>query len=129
MRADGVPYLGNRPVWQGIVDKQQSVAGTGWRVFWMKQQRGVTRYNCADSLDRTNVGSFFGAIQVGGLAGWVPGALPSGYGGGGGVCVCGCESSLCGRPAACKSGPLHAAGRGEFGFLGGGLLLWARRAP
>lgn len=34
-------------------------------VRWIKQQRGVTRYNCADSLDRTNVGSYFGAIQVG----------------------------------------------------------------
>ncbi len=27
-------------------------------------QVGVVRYNCADSLDRTNVGSFFGAVQV-----------------------------------------------------------------
>jgi hypothetical protein len=34
-------------------------------VRWFKQQQGVTRYNCADSLDRTNVGSFFGAVQVG----------------------------------------------------------------
>jgi hypothetical protein len=41
-----------------------SSAGRGWDVRWFKQQRGVTRYNCADSLDRTNVGSFFGAVQV-----------------------------------------------------------------
>jgi hypothetical protein len=41
-----------------------SDAGQGWRVRWFKQQQGVTRYNCADSLDRTNVGSFFGAVQV-----------------------------------------------------------------
>lgn len=27
-------------------------------------QNGVIRYNCADSLDRTNAASFFGAIQV-----------------------------------------------------------------
>lgn len=62
--AEGVHQLGKEPVWQGIIDKQQSMAGIGWRVFWMRQQRGVTRYNCADSLDRTNVGSFFGAVQV-----------------------------------------------------------------
>lgn len=31
---------------------------------WFRQQRGIARYNCADSLDRTNVGSFFGAVQV-----------------------------------------------------------------
>eukprot|EP00775_Hariotina_reticulata_P004194 gene4194-4442_t len=41
-----------------------SGAGAGWLARWFKQQRGVTRYNCADSLDRTNVGSFFGAVQV-----------------------------------------------------------------
>jgi hypothetical protein len=27
-------------------------------------QRGIVRYNCADSLDRTNLASFFGAVQV-----------------------------------------------------------------
>lgn len=42
-----------------------SPVGKGWVARWYKQQRGVTRYNCADSLDRTNVGSFFGAVQVG----------------------------------------------------------------
>lgn len=47
-----------------------SEAGQGWRVRWFKQQQGVTRYNCADSLDRTNVGSFFGAVQVGPHVGW-----------------------------------------------------------
>jgi hypothetical protein len=41
-----------------------SYAGLGWQARWFKQQRGLTRYNCADSLDRTNVGSFFGAVQV-----------------------------------------------------------------
>eukprot|EP00898_Chlorokybus_atmophyticus_P001755 jgi/Chlat1/2580/Chrsp178S02444 len=29
-----------------------------------KRQHGVVRYNCADSLDRTNAASFFGAVQV-----------------------------------------------------------------
>jgi len=41
-----------------------SMAGMGWQVRWFRQQRGIVRYNCADSLDRTNVGSFFGAVQV-----------------------------------------------------------------
>lgn len=41
-----------------------SAAGLGWQARWFRQQRGLARYNCADSLDRTNVGSFFGAIQV-----------------------------------------------------------------
>ncbi|GIL81031.1 hypothetical protein Vretimale_9264 [Volvox reticuliferus] len=48
----------------GIVGPRVSAAGVGWRAHWIRQQRGVTRYNCADSLDRTNVGSFFGAVQV-----------------------------------------------------------------
>eukprot|EP00198_Chlamydomonas_reinhardtii_P010960 XP_001700297.1 predicted protein [Chlamydomonas reinhardtii] len=48
----------------GIVAPRVSAAGIGWRAHWLRQQRGVTRYNCADSLDRTNVGSFFGAVQV-----------------------------------------------------------------
>ena len=29
-----------------------------------KWQRGVLRYNCADSLDRTNLASYFAAVQV-----------------------------------------------------------------
>ena len=44
-------------------------AGRGWQVRWYRQQRGVMRYNCADSLDRTNVSSFFGALQVRGAKG------------------------------------------------------------
>lgn len=45
-------------------DRRISRAGVGWHAHWMRQQRGIARYNCADSLDRTNVGSFFGALQV-----------------------------------------------------------------
>ncbi len=41
-----------------------SAAGRGWQARWYHQQRGVARYNCADSLDRTNVASFFGAVQA-----------------------------------------------------------------
>ncbi|KAL6757783.1 SacI homology domain-containing protein [Haematococcus lacustris] len=44
--------------------RQVSWAGLGWQCKWFRQQRGVARYNCADSLDRTNVGSFYGATQV-----------------------------------------------------------------
>ncbi|GMH39713.1 hypothetical protein BSKO_07611 [Bryopsis sp. KO-2023] len=31
---------------------------------WLSQQKGVARYNCADSLDRTNVASFFMSVQI-----------------------------------------------------------------
>lgn len=31
---------------------------------WQSQQHGLERYNCADSLDRTNAASYFGAVQV-----------------------------------------------------------------
>jgi hypothetical protein len=36
-----------------------------WRMRWRSQQQGLLRYNCADSLDRTNAASYFGAVQVG----------------------------------------------------------------
>lgn len=35
-----------------------------WRMRWQSQQHGLERYNCADSLDRTNAASYFGAVQV-----------------------------------------------------------------
>lgn len=56
--------VAGRQVSAGPSGRCVSSAGQGWEVRWFKQQRGVTRYNCADSLDRTNVGSFFGAVQV-----------------------------------------------------------------
>ena len=34
-------------------------------MHWQSQQRGVLRFNCADSLDRTNAASYFVAVQVG----------------------------------------------------------------
>ena len=34
------------------------------QVRWRSRQNGVVRYNCADSLDRTNAASYFGAVQV-----------------------------------------------------------------
>ena len=47
-----------------VFERCTSPCGRGWLARWHRQQRGVARYNCADSLDRTNVGSFFGAVQV-----------------------------------------------------------------
>lgn len=38
--------------------------GASHRVRWFSHQMGVNRFNCADSLDRTNVASFFVAAQV-----------------------------------------------------------------
>ena len=43
-------------------------AGTPWgetlRAFTAARQQGVMRFNCADSLDRTNVASFYSSLQV-----------------------------------------------------------------
>lgn len=40
--------------------------GGGGRMYfrWMKRQKGFIRFNCADSLDRTNVATFFHSWQV-----------------------------------------------------------------
>ena len=42
--------------------------GSSWgntlRAFKAQRQRGVFRFNCADSLDRTNVASYYSAFQV-----------------------------------------------------------------
>lgn len=35
-----------------------------WQTRWRSRQAGVLRYNCADSLDRTNAASYFAAVQV-----------------------------------------------------------------
>ena len=37
---------------------------SGFTCAFSKKQKGVLRYNCADSLDRTNVASFFGAVPA-----------------------------------------------------------------
>ena len=36
-----------------------------WRMRWRAQQRGVVRFNCADSLDRTNAATCFAMLPVG----------------------------------------------------------------
>ena len=38
--------------------------GSGWRMRWASQQRGLLRINCADSLDRTNAASCFGMLPA-----------------------------------------------------------------
>mmetsp|Transcript_40321 Transcript_40321/g.114154 ORF Transcript_40321/g.114154 Transcript_40321/m.114154 type:complete len:819 (+) Transcript_40321:201-2657(+) len=35
-----------------------------WQMRWQREQRGLFRFNCADSLDRTNVASYFAATQA-----------------------------------------------------------------
>jgi WW domain len=36
----------------------------GATVHWRQQQQGMLRFNCADSLDRTNAASYFVAVQA-----------------------------------------------------------------
>jgi len=55
----------------GYFSKQPSKDGgptTDWHgkhtMCWSSQQQGLARYNCADSLDRTNIASFFICVQV-----------------------------------------------------------------
>lgn len=38
--------------------------GGHWRMAWDKRQTGILRYNCADSLDRTNAASCFAVLPV-----------------------------------------------------------------
>lgn len=47
---------------QGVLTPNKGLSGGVFRVT--KKQEGVIRFNCADSLDRTNAASFFGAVQV-----------------------------------------------------------------
>lgn len=44
---------------QGITPYDNS-----WQANLQHSQQGVLRYNCADSLDRTNAASYFAAVQV-----------------------------------------------------------------
>ncbi len=38
--------------------------GGNWKMVWDKRQTGILRYNCADSLDRTNAASCFAVLPV-----------------------------------------------------------------
>lgn len=38
--------------------------GPRWRMRWRQQQHGIVRFNCADSLDRTNAATCFAMLPV-----------------------------------------------------------------
>jgi hypothetical protein len=101
-------------------------AGEGWAVVWHGQQRGLCRYNCADSLDRTNVGSFFGAVQVFAeqcrTLGVAVAVTSAGGGGGGGAGLSQPQqqrAALLRRQAAAAMA--EAGGGGGGGASGGGV--------
>ena len=52
------------PNGQAALKKGQTMWADSWIVDFQCQQHGIIRYNCADSLDRTNAASYFGAVQV-----------------------------------------------------------------
>lgn len=79
VHAEDVDPPPSAPGW-GVQGPCLSGCGLGWQVRWLQQQRGLARYNCADSLDRTNVGSFFGAVQVRACACMQTGSSGSGGG-------------------------------------------------
>ncbi|XP_024361756.1 probable phosphoinositide phosphatase SAC9 [Physcomitrium patens] len=51
-----------KPNAPGVEFVNKGGRGGGFRIS--ARQEGVIRFNCADSLDRTNAASFFGAVQV-----------------------------------------------------------------
>lgn len=38
--------------------------GRNWQMKWLQRQKGILRFNCADSLDRTNAASCFAFLPV-----------------------------------------------------------------
>ena len=52
------------PNGQAALKVGQTIWADSWIVDFQCQQHGIIRYNCADSLDRTNAASYFGAVQV-----------------------------------------------------------------
>lgn len=53
--------MGRDVVQQGLY---RSARGTVTTILIHSQQRGVLRFNCADSLDRTNIATFFTSFQI-----------------------------------------------------------------
>lgn len=49
---------------QEAFSKNETIWVDKWHVTHTCEQQGIVRYNCADSLDRTNAASYFGAVQV-----------------------------------------------------------------
>ena len=62
----GSDPTGSAPTGSGSSSGTGAAAAAAGRLTKMtfKWQRGVLRYNCADSLDRTNLASYFAAVQV-----------------------------------------------------------------
>lgn len=58
---DYLPHTQHLKDFQGSLVSNEDIEGT----FCLRSyQNGVIRFNCADSLDRTNAASFFGSLQV-----------------------------------------------------------------
>ena len=49
-----------------LADQKKDVTpwGEHWNMVWDRRQAGILRYNCADSLDRTNAASCFAVLPV-----------------------------------------------------------------
>lgn len=45
-------------------EPDESPWGAHWKMCWKKRQKGLLRFNCADSLDRTNAASCFAIMPV-----------------------------------------------------------------
>jgi hypothetical protein len=45
-------------------ETDESPWGAHWKMCWKKRQKGILRFNCADSLDRTNAASCFAIMPV-----------------------------------------------------------------
>ncbi|KAI8110287.1 hypothetical protein M9435_001965 [Picochlorum sp. BPE23] len=44
--------------------QDESLWGDHWKMCWTRRQKGLLRFNCADSLDRTNAASCFAILPV-----------------------------------------------------------------
>ncbi len=65
-RCHPMSYLGFRGLMSRVYPIiELQLAHVVCQTRWSSRQCGVVRYNCADSLDRTNAASYFGAVQVG----------------------------------------------------------------
>ncbi|CAN1788324.1 Probable phosphoinositide phosphatase SAC9 [Linum perenne] len=66
--SDRSPYKGSLDYYNRLskrYDARNLDVGLGEGAFCLRtHQNGVIRFNCADSLDRTNAASYFGALQV-----------------------------------------------------------------
>jgi hypothetical protein len=90
----------------------RGLGGGGGGKMTVKWQRGVLRYNCADSLDRTNLASYFAAIQVLAEQCNLLG-LDIGSGGGGAKGSGSSSSSGGGGGSSNGGGEYHGAGTGS----------------